>query len=362
MKIWDNDLFRNRRQRRCQPQWSDRQSRRAFADVGIPAAAGNFRGAEGDRPISFPAYGPTPNDRPGRDCASNNYVFDTGTVWFNFDNLERECTTTMLSMAGQAQLLRQAYSVRSGAIPSARRATPGQPTTAYTVGNSGRSGQTANGYVYQCTWPELRALRPPVRSVHSADTIRSTRSYRRQRDLDRQCTAQRSGHPNHCQISRSDSKPFATSHHRPVAARNRQPHGPRPRRDEVRNPMKTYSLFTRVGNRLTQRLRRFSSERRGTVIIIVLALLGLLALIGFFALSFTAQENQSATYFANSPTAKTLTQTPGSESVFQRHPAASHHRSRGRRKANRRCRAETRRWSPRCSAAIWPRTTGLAST
>ena len=38
----------------------------------------------------------------------------------------------------------------------------------------------------------------------------------------------------------------------------------------------------------------------------MLALLGLLTLIGFFALSFTSQENQSATYFANGPTAKVL--------------------------------------------------------
>ena len=63
-------------------------------------------------------------------------------------------------------------------------------------------------------------------------------------------------------------------------------------------------------------------SRRGTVIIIVLALLGLLALIGFFAVSFTGQENQSATYFANSPTAKVLTHNARSRSVFQRHPAA----------------------------------------
>ena len=80
--------------------------------------------------------------------------------------------------------------------------------------------------------------------------------------------------------------------------------------------MKTYSLFARLGNRLTQRLRRFSAKRRGTVIIIVLALLGLLALIGFFAVSFTGQENQSATYFANSPTAKTLTQSLDPNAFF----------------------------------------------
>ncbi len=80
--------------------------------------------------------------------------------------------------------------------------------------------------------------------------------------------------------------------------------------------MKTYSLFTRVGNRLTQRWRRFSIKRRGTVIIIVLALLGLLALIGFFALSFTSQENQSATYFANSRTAKDLTPTLDPNAFF----------------------------------------------
>ncbi len=80
--------------------------------------------------------------------------------------------------------------------------------------------------------------------------------------------------------------------------------------------MKTYSLFTRVGNRLTQQWRRFSIERRGTVIIIVLFLLGLLTLIGFFALSFTSQENQSATYFANSRTAKDLTPTLDPNAFF----------------------------------------------
>jgi hypothetical protein len=73
--------------------------------------------------------------------------------------------------------------------------------------------------------------------------------------------------------------------------------------------MKSYSLLARLARGCTQPFRRLSGRRRGTVIIIVLALLGLLALIGFFAVTFTGQENQSATYFANSPTAKNLTPT-----------------------------------------------------
>ncbi|HEV8071933.1 MAG TPA: hypothetical protein VGP76_29735 [Planctomycetaceae bacterium] len=78
--------------------------------------------------------------------------------------------------------------------------------------------------------------------------------------------------------------------------------------------MKSYRLLARLArpfahpwHRLAQTRRdavKFVSARRGTVIIVVLALLGMLALIGFFVFAFTASENQSATYFANSPTAK----------------------------------------------------------
>jgi hypothetical protein len=80
--------------------------------------------------------------------------------------------------------------------------------------------------------------------------------------------------------------------------------------------MKTYSTFARLGQRLTERCRRLSLRRRGTVIIIVLALLGLLALIGFFAVTFTGSENQAATYFANSPEAKVLTTTLNADVFF----------------------------------------------
>ena len=80
--------------------------------------------------------------------------------------------------------------------------------------------------------------------------------------------------------------------------------------------MKTYSLLARLGRRLTRPFRRLSGRRRGTVIIVVLALLGLLALIGFFAVAFTGQENQSATYFANSPTAKVLTPALNADAFF----------------------------------------------
>ena len=72
--------------------------------------------------------------------------------------------------------------------------------------------------------------------------------------------------------------------------------------------MKTYQLLARIGRPLAHPWHRFLPSRRraaelatsrgGTVIIVVLALLGMLALIGFFAFAFTASENQSATYFA----------------------------------------------------------------
>lgn len=62
--------------------------------------------------------------------------------------------------------------------------------------------------------------------------------------------------------------------------------------------MKSYRRITHRGRRLAISARRFARYRPGTVIIIVLALLGMLALIALFALGFTAQENQSATYFA----------------------------------------------------------------
>src|SRR5580700_7308271 len=80
--------------------------------------------------------------------------------------------------------------------------------------------------------------------------------------------------------------------------------------------MKTYSKLARVGRSLTQSFRWLSARRSGTVIIIVLALLGLLALIGFFAVTYTGQENQSATYFANSRTAKILTTTLNADIFF----------------------------------------------
>src|SRR5580698_707374 len=80
--------------------------------------------------------------------------------------------------------------------------------------------------------------------------------------------------------------------------------------------MKTYSTFARFGKRLAERYGRWPLRRRGTVIIIVLALLGLLALIGFFAVAFTGQENQSATYFSNSQAAKVVTATYTSADPF----------------------------------------------
>ncbi len=61
---------------------------------------------------------------------------------------------------------------------------------------------------------------------------------------------------------------------------------------------------------------RAVATRRGTVIIVVLALLGMLALMGFFVFAFTASENQSATYFANSPSAKVPTATINADALF----------------------------------------------
>jgi hypothetical protein len=91
--------------------------------------------------------------------------------------------------------------------------------------------------------------------------------------------------------------------------------------------MKTYQLLARLGqplahpwHRLTQSRRRaakFLAARRGTVIIVVLALLGMLALIGFFVFAFTSSENQSATYFTNSPSAKASTPTLNADAFFQ---------------------------------------------
>src|SRR5580692_11236151 len=68
--------------------------------------------------------------------------------------------------------------------------------------------------------------------------------------------------------------------------------------------MKSYRLTAQLGRLFAHPWRRLVEARRGTVIIVVLALLGMLALIGFFVFAFTASEGQSATYFANSPTAK----------------------------------------------------------
>jgi hypothetical protein len=100
--------------------------------------------------------------------------------------------------------------------------------------------------------------------------------------------------------------------------------------------MKTYKQLARLGKPLTRaffrrpRSRRSTAEssaarrgtgpssaaRRGTVIIVVLALLGMLALIGFFAFAFTASENQAATYFANSPSAKVATPAIDADPFF----------------------------------------------
>ena len=71
--------------------------------------------------------------------------------------------------------------------------------------------------------------------------------------------------------------------------------------------MKSYRRVVRRGRRLTVSLRRLSRHhRKGTVIIVVLALLGMLLFTGIFAIAFTASENQNATYFANSPSAKVI--------------------------------------------------------
>ena len=72
--------------------------------------------------------------------------------------------------------------------------------------------------------------------------------------------------------------------------------------------MRINPLMARLRSCLAVPFRRARQSRRGTVIIVVLALLGMLALIGFFIFAFTSQENQSATYFAaaaknNAPTA-----------------------------------------------------------
>lgn len=71
--------------------------------------------------------------------------------------------------------------------------------------------------------------------------------------------------------------------------------------------MKASQLLARLVRRVGRPLRRATRSRRGTVIVIVLALLGMLAFLGFFALSITGESNQGATYFANSPTAKSVT-------------------------------------------------------
>jgi len=70
--------------------------------------------------------------------------------------------------------------------------------------------------------------------------------------------------------------------------------------------MKASQFLAQFGRRLGRPIRRMTRSRRGTVIIIVLALLGMLAFLGFFVLGITSESNQSATYFANSPTAKNL--------------------------------------------------------
>jgi hypothetical protein len=75
--------------------------------------------------------------------------------------------------------------------------------------------------------------------------------------------------------------------------------------------MKTYARLARLGRHFARPLRRIANDRRGTVIIIVLALLGMLALIALFAFGFTAQENQSATYFAGAAKANVGTGIDG---------------------------------------------------
>jgi hypothetical protein len=80
--------------------------------------------------------------------------------------------------------------------------------------------------------------------------------------------------------------------------------------------MKTYRLLARLGQPLARPWRRLVHSRRGTVIIVVLALLGMLVLIGFFTFAYTASENQSATYFDNTPTAKVLSPTLDADALF----------------------------------------------
>jgi hypothetical protein len=80
--------------------------------------------------------------------------------------------------------------------------------------------------------------------------------------------------------------------------------------------MKTYRLLARLGQPLTSRVRRAVRARRGTVIIVVLALLGMLALLGFFVFAYTASENQAATYFDNSPSAKVPTPALDPDTFF----------------------------------------------
>jgi hypothetical protein len=80
--------------------------------------------------------------------------------------------------------------------------------------------------------------------------------------------------------------------------------------------MKTYRLLARLGQPLARPWHRLVRTRRGTVIIVVLALLGMLALIGFFIFAYTASENQAATYFGNSPSAKVTTPTLNADALF----------------------------------------------
>jgi hypothetical protein len=80
--------------------------------------------------------------------------------------------------------------------------------------------------------------------------------------------------------------------------------------------MKTYRLLARLGHPLARPWHRLVRSRRGTVIIVVLALLGMLALIGFFIFAYTASENQAATYFDNSPSAKVPTPTLNADALF----------------------------------------------
>ncbi|HET6327406.1 MAG TPA: hypothetical protein VFG04_22180 [Planctomycetaceae bacterium] len=80
--------------------------------------------------------------------------------------------------------------------------------------------------------------------------------------------------------------------------------------------MKTYQLLARIGHPLARPWHRLAQSRQGTVIIVVLALLGMLTLIGFFIFAFTASENQSATYFANNPSAKVPTPTIDADALF----------------------------------------------